>query len=217
MRALWTGRRHGDARLVGTGPAPHPVPPDLTVVGVRQLHGAGVVTVGEEPDRPAPPGDASEPEGDALVARRPGFVLTVRTADCGAVALGSPEGAYAAVHVGWRGLVAGVVARAVARLSALGASEVVAGLGPTIGPCCYAFSPGDLDRVEEALGRHVRAQTSDGHVSLDLPGAIGAQLTAAGAVLTDVIRECTVCAPGYFSHRGRHDSARQAVYVWRAS
>jgi copper oxidase (laccase) domain-containing protein len=214
VRALWTGRRHGDARLVGTGPAPRPVPSDLTVRGARQVHGARLVTVGERRDRPVPPEGAPEPEGDALVARRPGWALTVRTADCGALALGSPEGAYAAVHVGWRGLVAGVVVAAAARLRSLGASEVVAGLGPTIGPCCYAFSPGDLDRVEEALGQRVGAHTSQGHVSLDLPGAIGAQLTAAGAVLSAVMGECTVCAPGYFSHRARHDSARQALYVW---
>ena len=217
MRALWTGRRHGDARLVGTGPAPPPVPPHLTVRGLRQVHGAGLVTVGDAPDGPVLAADAREPEGDAIVAVQAGFALTVRTADCGAVALGSPEGPYAAVHVGWRGLGAGVVARAVARLRSLGASEVVAGLGPTIGPCCYAFSPDDLDRVEEALGRHVRAQTSGGEVSLDLPGAIASQLATAGAVLTDVIGACTVCAPGYFSHRAHHDMARQALYVWRAS
>jgi copper oxidase (laccase) domain-containing protein len=149
------------------------------------------------------------------VARQEGFALTIRTADCAPVALGSPEGVYGAVHVGWRGLVAGVLARAVERARALGATTLSAGLGPTIGPCCYDFSADDLDRVEAAIGHRTRSRSTAGGASLDLPGAVALQLADAGVVLTDAVGECTVCAPGYFSYRGRADAARQAVYVWR--
>jgi len=219
VHAVWTGRDAGDARRVGEGPAPAPVPPQLLVRGVHQVHGAGVLVVDEEPGEGVARWElgagAVLPDGDAVVARRPGYALTVLTADCAPLALGSAEGIYGAVHVGWRGLVAGVIARAVDALRALGASAPSAGLGPTIGSCCYEFSPADLDRIETALGHPVRDRTTWGTPSLDLRGAIGAQLARAGAVLTDTVPVCTVCAPGYFSHRAHAELDRQALYVWR--
>jgi hypothetical protein len=216
---VWTGRDAGDARRVGAGPAPAPVPPELLVRSAHQVHGDGVLLVDEEPGGGAerwvldPRGGL--PEGDAVVARRPGYALAVLTADCAPLALGSPEGIHAAVHVGWRGLAAGVIARAADAMRALGASALSAGLGPTIGPCCYEFSPADLDRIEAALGHPARHRTTWGSLSLDLPGAIGAQVAQADAVLTDAVQRCTMCAPGYFSHRAHAEPERQALYVWR--
>jgi hypothetical protein len=183
------------------------------------VHGADAVVV----DTPVPDGavawtggpENALPDGDAVVASGGGFALTVLTADCAAVALGSPEGVHGAVHVGWRGLMAGVVARAVGTLRDLGATSVVAGLGPCIGPCCYEFSPGDLDVVVAAGEPGWRGQTSGGRPSLDLPAAVRGQLARAGVTLAVAAETCTVCTPGYFSHRGRGDQSRQALLVWR--
>jgi polyphenol oxidase len=157
------------------------------------------------------------PDGDALVGWRRGTALAVLTADCAPVALGSPEGVHAAVHVGWRGIAAGVLSHAVDVMRGLGATAVVAGIGPCIGSCCYEFSAGDLDAVEAVVGEPVRARTTWGTPSLDLAAAVRAQLARSDATLAHDARRCTACAPGHFSHRGRHDAARQALYVWRAS
>ena len=160
------------------GRLPPPVPSGLAVHRLRQVHGAAVLVV----DGPGPAGHgALAPGGRRRAARGrrrggawgPGPCLAVLTADCAPVALGSPEGVHAAVHVGWRGLVAGVVEAAVDAMRALGASAVVAGLGPTIHPCCYAFGPADLDVVAAVAGAGVRAVTADGRPALDLPAAVG--------------------------------------------
>ena len=140
--------------------------------------------------------------------------LVVLTADCASIALGSPEGVTGAVHAGWRGLVAGVVERAVEAMVALGATEVLGVLGPCIHPGCYGFSEPDLDRVSDRLGDRVRSRTSDGHPALDLPAAVSAALLAAGARPQAGIDVCTGCGGGYFSHRARADTGRQALVVW---
>jgi len=122
---------------------------------------------------------------------------------------------HGAVHVGWRGLGAGIVPRAVDTLRALGATTVVGALGPCIGPCCYEFSPRDLDVLGASCGTEVIGTTTGGHPSLDLPGAVRGQLSRSGASTLATPDVCTMCTPGYFSHRGRGDEARQALFVWR--
>ncbi len=185
---------------------------------VRQVHGSTVIVV--------PPGDGPvtawadrptamwEGEADALVSERPGDALAIVTADCASIALGSPEGVFGAVHAGWRGLVDGVVERAVAAMVDRGATGVVGALGPCIHPECYEFSAPDLDRVAARLGDSVRARTEAGSPALDLPAAVGAALDRAGAGYRASPAVCTACAGGYFSHRARGDRGRQALIVW---
>jgi copper oxidase (laccase) domain-containing protein len=217
VHARWTGAGDGDQRSIGDVGAP--MPGGRTLRRARQVHGAGIVVVGTPcPDGAeawAPGPDGAPPEADALVASEGGFALAVLTADCASVALGSPEGVYGAVHVGWRGLGAGVLPEAIQTMRALGATAVVAGLGPCIGPCCYEFSEDDLGALERRWGTEVRGQTTWGSPSLDLPAAVRGQLSRSGASLAFEAGACTMCTTGYFSHRGRGDEARQTMLVWR--
>src|SRR3954469_6815987 len=92
----------------------------------RQVHGADVLRAEGQ----------GEP-GDGVWTDEPDKPLLVFTADCLPVALVRANGgapAIAAVHVGWRGLLAGVVENAAA---ALGGGQLAAVVGPGIGPCCY--------------------------------------------------------------------------------
>ncbi|HVC66257.1 MAG TPA: laccase domain-containing protein [Acidimicrobiales bacterium] len=184
-----------------------------------QVHGSRVLDVATAPvpapDGPAPPLVCSG-EGDALVSDLPGVALCVLTADCGALALASPEGVYAAVHVGWRGLVAGVVEAAVDRMRGRGATEVVGALGPCIHAECYEFSGADLDAVAAVYGDAVRGRTTGGRPALDVPAGIAAALARAGARSVRGVDACTACDDGYHSHRARHDTGRQALLVWSA-
>lgn len=175
---------------------------------LRQVHGAGVVAVGE-------PGGGAGQRGDGLVSAHFGACLAVFTADCAPVALASPEGVMGVAHAGWRGLLAGVVGTTVRAMRALGATDVVAGLGPCVHPGCYEFSARDLDMVAAALGDAARGETAAGRPALDLPGAVRAALAAAGAELVAEVDSCTACSPDLFSHRAGADRARQAVVVWR--
>jgi hypothetical protein len=141
--------------------------------------------------------------------------VSVLVADCLPVAIGSPEGVRVAVHAGWRGLVAGVVQNAASAARRAGASSLVAGLGPCIGPCCYEFSPGDLDRVTRVLGTRAGATTTRGRPALDIRSAARAALESAGVGIDVDAISCTACSGGWYSARARGDTARQALYVWR--
>lgn len=178
---------------------------------LRQVHGADVVTAG-------PGGVVEGLEADALVAGAgpaSRAALAVFTADCAPLALASPEGALAAVHAGWRGLVAGVVSAAADVMRRAGARSVVGALGPCIHAECYEFGASDLAAVEGAVGAGVGGVTSWGAPALDLPAAVAAAAEAAGVDLVFSSPVCTACSTDHYSHRARRDTGRQALVVWR--
>jgi YfiH family protein len=239
VRAAWSDTSAGDLRPTGEGsgdaaclegwvarvtavPSSRPVD---RVHWMRQVHGSTVVLVPADDSPGSGAFDVPSPsvravlggEADALVSGASSTALAVLTADCASIALGSPEGVFGAVHAGWRGLVDGVVERAVSAMRANGATEVVGALGPCIRPECYEFSPPDLDRVAGRLGDRVRAKTAAGRPALDLPAAVAAALAAAGARQQVVAVACTGCGNGYFSHRVRGDTGRQAMVVWSST
>jgi YfiH family protein len=162
------------------------------------------------------PGELPTSAGDALVSAHPGACLAVFTADCAPVVLASAEGIVGVAHAGWRGLLAGVLQATADAMRALGASSLVAGLGPCIHPGCYEFSPGDLDRVAARVGDGVRGRTSSGQPALDLPAGVRAALASSGVEMAVEVQRCTACSPELFSHRGKGDRGRQAVVAWRA-
>jgi purine-nucleoside/S-methyl-5'-thioadenosine phosphorylase / adenosine deaminase len=174
--------------------------PEILCYG-RQVHGAAVRRAGGR----------AEP-GDGLWTDTPGEPLLVFTADCLPIALVRADGgppALAALHAGWRGLLAGIVQSAVA---ALGDGALAAAIGPGIGPCCYDV------RAEVAApfrGRFGEDIVREGR--LDLWRAAELALRAAG--VGDVHRTdlCTACNPDlFFSHRrdtGRTGRQGMIAYV----
>jgi len=166
----------------------------------RQVHGAAVVRAGSRGD-----------EADAIWTEEAGQAVMVVTADCVPVALARIGGgpAVALAHVGWRGLLAGVVPAAVA---ALRSRHVAAAIGPGIGACCYEVGEEVAGPVRKAFGaRLVR------NGRLDLPGAVEHALVDAGCARVDRLDECTSCNPElYFSHRrdaGRTGRQGAIAYV----
>jgi YfiH family protein len=140
--------------------------------------------------------------GDGLWSDTAGEPLLVFTADCIPVALARANGArpaIAALHVGWRGLLGGVVERAAA---ALGGRRLAAAIGPGIGPCCYEVG-------EEVAGPY-RRRFGVGIVRgrrLDLWSAAEEALRDVGVEAILRVNLCTACNPGlFFSHR--RDGAR---------
>lgn len=74
-------------------------------------------------------------EADAQFADQPGVVCAVLTADCLPLLLcDAAAERVAAVHAGWRGLLEGVIENSV---QAMGGQEVMAWLGPAIGPAAF--------------------------------------------------------------------------------
>ena len=111
----------------------------------------------------------------------------------------TPRPAVALLHVGWRGLLAGVVQ---AGAAAVGAPGLHAAIGPGIGPCCY--------EVGQEVGEAFRARFGAGVLRgrhLDLWSATEQALRSAGAARVARSDLCTACNPQlFFSHR--RDGAR---------
>src|SRR5688500_14323213 len=143
---------------------------------------------------------------DAIVTRDDACAVAVRVADCVAVLLASEDGkVVAAVHAGWRGVVAGVVRAAVQRMQADRGRSIVAAIGP-----CISFDAFEVGmEVVETFGRlfptnpPVRVE-ENGKGRVDLREAVRRQLVEAGlsAGAIDTPDRCTVSNKDeFFSHR----------------
>lgn len=168
---------------------------------VHQVHGREL--------RPASEGargaqrEDGAPAADGLLLDAPGLLAWVRTADCLPVLLASDDGRRAAaVHAGWRGLAAGIIAAAVEALD-VAPERLLAAIGPGIGAENYEVSP----EVAAALGEAHCRPGPRGRPLLDLAAAAASQLRTAGVMRLDVAEECTFRdAELFFSHR--RDGAR---------
>ncbi len=207
---VFTDREDGDFRPPARrqrGPDPIASLVEYPRSWLRQVHGAAVIEV-------LAAGTVAGAEGDALVTRCPGAVLSVLGADCPLVALISPDGVLGVAHAGWRGLLAGVLPATVAAMAQLGVADITALLGPCISPAHYEFSDQDLQRLTTALGPTVAARTADGRPALDLAAAVAASLQPLGVTVDRTGWRCTAANTSLFSHRARADTGRHAALVW---
>ena len=207
-RVRFTGRAEGDLGIdAGFGverrrAAVEPRPWSW----LRQVHGATVHRVDQ-------PGAVRGVEGDALVGGSGCGALATFTADCAPVALASPDGVIGVVHAGWRGLAGGVLERAIEQMRDLGASRILAALGPCIRVGCYEFGAADLELVAARVGDEVVGCTSSGRPALDLAAGVHAALARAGVEEPVDVGWCTACDERFYSHRARGEAERQATVV----
>ena len=183
---------------------------DWTLATCWQVHGSQVRIVPGIIDAASDAAASDEVRCDALTTDAPGVLLGVKTADCVPVILGDARrGVCAAVHAGWRGTLAGVVARALETMRAefgTKARDVRVAIGPAARACCYEVGP---EVVEAFLAKSARAETfftptRDGHALADIQKANLEQLTDAGveAERVHTLPLCTICRPElFFSYR----------------
>ena len=181
------------------------------LVTAHQVHSArvGVVTAGDA-GRGALDKESRLPETDALVTAEAGVCLMVLSADCVPVLLYDPVGRVAAaVHAGWRGTVARIAVETVEVMKERFGSRpenVLAGIGPSIGKCCFEVDEEVAARFRHLLpeGNVVFAGKTPGKFQVDLWEANRQELLAAGLKPEhiEVAGMCTVCHPGrFFSYR----------------
>lgn len=194
-RQLLLSSAHDARRMAAAVGAPE-------VEMVRQVHGRDVAVVRDGQRPPA------AIEADALVSNDPAVAIAVRAADCVPLLMADRvRGVVAAVHAGWRGTAARV---AVAALHALAREfgtrpgDVVAAIGPSIGPCCYdvgselvdAFAAAGHERhlIDRWFVLRARADlesrgsfaASRPRLRLDVAGANRDQLILAGVNEADI-------------------------------
>lgn len=175
--------------------------PREAITSAQQVHGARV-TKAEADDR-----GGTFPATDGLITDVPSVALMLRFADCVPLLFFDPSRpAVGLAHAGWRGTLAGIAGRMVGAMRAAFGSrpeELIVGVGPAIGPCCYQVGRELAVRVREYFPQWpdlIRWQ--DGAPYFDLWLANRRQLEAAGVRSITVAQLCTAChVEEFFSHR----------------
>lgn len=173
-----------------------------------QTHSSNVVTVGQS-ERGTGLLKPPFSEGvDGLVTGEKNVLLTVRAADCVPILLYDLKNEIcAAVHSGWRGTVAGIVAKAVKQMIDLGTNheDVIAAIGPSVGQCCYEVGEELLCTfIDEAAYFGSCFEERAGKLFLDLKKANALILHRCGIgdERISTSDECTACnTERFFSHR----------------
>jgi len=155
------------------------------IARLRQVHGAEVLVLPSEDAARQPflcAAIEGRPAADALITDQLNAGVAVAVADCMPVLIADPRsGAVAAAHAGWRGLAAGIIENTVAALATNYGSrteDLVVGIGPAIGPCCFEVGP---EVIEAFAARGYEAEAR-------APGDAGARPHAdMGAVATAIL------------------------------
>ena len=174
-----------------------------------QVHGRKVATLSQPVMESA----------DAAVAFEPGPVAAVLTADCLPLLLASRAGdRVGIVHAGWRGMVLGVVEAAVAALAG-DPGDLVAWLGPAIGPAVFEVG-GEVRRMFVSMQPESAADFRPGRGQkylADLPGLARRRLVACGVTSIHGGEHCTVADPArFYSYRRDGQTGRMAALIWLA-
>jgi len=179
------------------------------LVGTYQHHSATVITV----DGPL----VERPKADAMVTCTAGIALGVLAADCAPILFADRQRSIiGAAHAGWRGALAGVTDNTVIAMRTLGASDIVAAIGPCIRQPSYevgAEFPAPFIAQDSAFALFFTPLTN-GKFLFDLAGYITARLQRLDVTVTDCGLDTYPDATRFFScrraaHAGEADFGNQ--------
>ena len=170
----------------------------------KQIHGDKIILVTDRPDQ--------QFQADAFITQVKNLPLGVKVADCQGVLMYDPKtNSIAAIHSGWKSSALNIIGKTVKKMEEIFGSnptDLLVGIGPSLGPCCAQFS-----NPENELPESVHPYIKDDHV--DLWSLSLDQLKDAGVKENQIefIKECTKCNPDkYYSYRNQ-DTERMAVFI----
>jgi YfiH family protein len=174
-----------------------------TVVHAHLVHGISVAAVTSQNN------GTWLPHVDGIITNEPGCALTMNYADCTPIFLYDPvHQAIGLGHAGWQGAVKdlpGAMVQAMQTEFGSDPAQLIAGIGPTIGPCCYEVGEPVISAVHNAFTNPhslLIPQSSSLNPHFDLPEANRRNLEKAGVRQIEQSGFCTACRTDlFFSHR----------------
>ncbi|MHB1455436.1 MAG: peptidoglycan editing factor PgeF [Armatimonadota bacterium] len=175
----------------------------------KQVHGNRVAVITQQM-RGAGSSDyeTATPDTDAMITDAEDICLMILVADCVPILFYDPvKRVVGAAHAGWKGTVQQIASKVVtAMMMTFGSkpSDILAGIGPSIGSCCYIVGEEVVTQVEQHLGKEFILHNGAGETSFDLWEANRAQLLNSGVpdANIEVARICTCCnSDKFYSYR----------------
>jgi polyphenol oxidase len=184
------------------------------LVFMRQVHGIDVLSFTEDSFHRKENGGAGYQTGDALVSSAGGKTLVVKTADCQPVLMVDPVlRVVACVHSGWRGSIRNIVGQVVLVMTERFGSnpaDILAGVGPSLGPCCAEFIHYRTE-IPPSLWRYRQREVYFDFWSMTRDQLIDAGVSDCNIEISGL---CTRCRPDlFFSHRRQNPTGRFAAAI----
>lgn len=182
-----------------------------------QVHGKEVITL----TKPITLG--ARPEADAMVTATKGVMLGILTADCVPVLFADAhKPIIGAAHAGWKGALAGVLEATVKSMQVLGATEIMAAIGPAIGQESYEVDAefvGPFIKENPGNARFFISQHAGAKVLFNLKAYVRAKLARAGVHLIEMLPQDTYADEGHFfsyrraTHKQEKEYGRQISVI----
>lgn len=137
---------------------------------------------------------------DAMVTDVPGICLVILIADCVPMLFFDPvRNAIGVAHAGWKGTLEYIASKTVRAMEAAfgcAAGDIIVGMGPSIGPCCYEVGPEVIGQIKSRLPagkNYIVNESPEGKGYLDLWKVNVNQLLEAGIIREniEVAMQCT--------------------------
>ena len=184
------------------------------LVYASQVHSDRVLVVDDSSLDRVNPGSPAPLMGDALITNMHRIGLVIQVADCQTVLLvDTRRQVVANVHAGWRGSIKNILGRTISTMEArfgCRARDMLAGIGPALGPCCAEFI-----NYRTEIPEKFWAYKDNSH-HFDFRAISRDQLIACGvpAEKIAVSRICTKCSTDmFFSYRGEGKTGRFAAVI----
>ena len=175
----------------------------------KQIH-SDQVLVADKPGNLGP--------GDALISKRPGVTVAIRTADCLPILIvDTRTRAVAAVHAGWRGVVAEIASKTIDTMRLQFGSrpeDLEIAIGPGIGPCCFEVG---AEVAVQFRGFFPERKDLQDRTKLDLAETITRQLRRNGVIASQISTSglCSCCKSEMFEsyRRDRQGAGRMLAAI----
>lgn len=171
-------------------------------ITINQVHGDDIYIM----DTPVERGDglikkAAQTQGDAIITNQRHIGIGVVTADCVPILIYDPvRSVIAAVHAGWKGTVKGILSRVLCEMVSkfrCHAEDIIVGIGPSIGACCYEVGEIVTEPLRSAnpeWGRYLKPD-GNGKALFDIAALNIRQIEDAGVLTGNIFKLglCTSC------------------------
>ncbi len=180
------------------------------LVSSIQVHKDKILTLKQKPEKNSSKVPGSCFSGfDSIITNQTAITLIIRIADCVPILIYDPElNVIAVVHAGWKGTLSEITAKTVQKMKKeFGCLEenIKAGIGPSIGKCCYTVSNEIADQFTDRLQEYeyfVDYKNSSPHINLKEANRSQLILSGVNEDKIEVSELCTSCCSNiFFSHR----------------